>query len=217
VTRFIDAAFGYPTAIYTSLLGIVVGYWVLALVGLVDFESGGIDIEADLAPDADGADLGTLATYVVGLGLSGVPFSIVISLLVLVSWTLTCLASMWLLPWVPSAVGAAVAGTATLALAAALAVIVTARLVRPMRGLFVTHAATANASLVGQTCQVLTGSVDEHVGRAEVRQRGAGLNIRVWSPSPNALKRGARARIVHYDEATARYHIEAEPAQDTDT
>ncbi|MGE0330797.1 MAG: ubiquinone biosynthesis protein [Ramlibacter sp.] len=175
----------------------------MALLGAVDFESGGVDATAD-------PDLGTLAGYVVAFGLHGVPFSIVISLLVLVSWTLSCLGGMWLLPLLPDT-ALAYAGGAVLALASAsLSVPVAARLVRPMRGLFVTHTAIHNASLVGQSCKVLTQTVDEKLGRAEVAQRGSNLNIRVWAPTPNTLTRGATARIVAYEDKSARYRIEAE-------
>ena len=89
----------------------------------------------------------------------------------------------------------------------ALSLVITARIVRPLRGLFVHHTAQSNASLVGQTCKVLTGVVDERQGRAEVAQRGASINVRVWSPSPNTLKRGDTALITEYDAGTHRYLV----------
>jgi hypothetical protein len=208
MVSFFDAAFGYPTAIYTALLGIVLVYWVLAIVGLVDFEASGLDIELETQADGDAGDLSTLATYVVAMGLNGVPFSVVVSLIVLVSWTVSCLAGMWVLPLVPTTLLNIVAGTAVLLTSFALAILATARLVRPLRGLFVTHAALANASLVGQPCKVLTGKVDDKVGRAEVQQRGAGINIRVHARTPNTLTKGSSARITDYDAGSGRYLIE---------
>ena len=205
---FIDAAIGFPTAIFTGLLGIVLIYWLLAIIGLVDFEAHGLDVDVDVQADADAGDITTLATYIVAMGLNGVPFSIVVSLIVLVTWTLSCLAGMWLLPLVPTLPLNIAAGVAVLAVAFALSLIITARMIRPLRGLFVTHAAQANASLVGQPCRVLTGSVDQRVGRAEVQQRGTGVNVRVWADTPNAFKRGSAARITEYDAATGRYRIE---------
>ena len=62
----------------------------------------------------------------------------------------------------------------------------------------------------GQHCKVLTQTVDEKSGRAEVSQRGANINIRVWAHTPNALARGSHARIAAYEEKTARYRIEAD-------
>lgn len=202
----------YPTAVFTALLGVVLIYWLLAIVGIVDFESSGVDIDLDADADlhADGADLSTIASYVVAFGLNGVPFSIVVSLIVLVSWFLTGMFALYVLPWVPTAFLKAVVGTAAMAGAFVVSVPFTARLVRPMRRLFVTHNARSNHSLVGQACKVLTLEVTESFGRAEVAERGAGFNIRIRAATPNALTRGSRARIVEYDEAANRYLVEPE-------
>ena len=207
----LTAITSWPTMVYTVLLGVVLIYWVLALLGMVDFESSGIDLDIDTHADAHADDLGQIASYVVAMGLNGVPFSIVVSLLVLVGWLLTALASVLLLPWVPTELLRWAAGAALLLVAGALSIVITAQLVRPLRGLFVTHAATSNASLVGQVCRVLTGVVDERQGRAEVAQRGASINIRVWAPSPNPFKRGDHALVTDYDPATLRYRIDPMP------
>lgn len=207
---FFAAAVGYPTAIYTTLLAVVLVYWLLAIVGIVDFESGGLDLDLDTHADGDIDDIGVIASYAVALGLNGVPFSVVVSLLVLIGWMLSCLAGMWLLPLVPTLVLKILAGTAVLLGSLAVAIPITARIIRPMRGLFVTHTAVSNAALVGQICRVLTRSVDERFGRAQIERRGASLNIRVWARTPNALTKGSAARIVEYDEAGARYLIEPE-------
>ena len=209
--RFMDAAISYPTAILTALLLVVLVYWLLALVGWVDFESSGIDTELELQADGDPGEISTLAGYVVAMGLSGVPFSIVSSVLVLVSWTLSCLAGEWLLPLVPTLLLQIVAGTVVLLVSVALAVLATALLVRPLRGLFVTHQAMGNASLVGQTCTVMSQRVDQRSGHAEVAQRGASIQIRVWNPDDNRLTKGDAAIILAYDEAANRYRIEPEP------
>ncbi|MCC2639301.1 MAG: ubiquinone biosynthesis protein [Moraxellaceae bacterium] len=202
----------YPTAIFTALLGVVLIYWLLAIIGVVDFESSGIDVDLDTDADlhADGADLGTIASYVVAFGLNGVPFSIVVSLIVLISWFLTGMFALHVLPWIPTTLLKVIIGTGAIVVAFAASIPATARLVRPMRGLFVTHNARSNHSLVGQTCKVLTLEVNEGFGRAEVSERGAGLNIRIWAVAPNSLTKGSIARIVEYDEAGSRYLVEPE-------
>lgn len=202
MVSFLDAAVAFPTAVFTTLLAVVAFYWVLALLGLVDFDSGETDVDVD-------PDLSSLAGLMTAFGLQGVPFSIVLSLLVLLSWTLTCMGAMWLLALLPGSVPVYVGGSLLALASVSLAVPIAARIVKPLRGLFVTHAAISNASLVGQNCKVLTQTVDEKSGRAEVLQRGANLNIRVWAHTPNPLARGSTARIVAYEEATARYRIEA--------
>lgn len=194
---FLDAAVAFPTALFTVLMGVVSFYWLLALVGLVEFDS-----------DLDLPDLSSLAGLMAVVGLHGVPFSIVASLLILISWTLSCLGAMWLLPLLPGADAFYVGGTLMALASVSLAVPVAARIVSPMRGLFVTHAAVSNTSLVGQRCKVLTMTVDERTGRAEVPQVGASINIKVWATTPNLLVRGSNARVVSYDEKKAGYCIE---------
>lgn len=201
---FLDAALSFPTGLLSALLAVVLVYWLLALVGLVDFETDGLELQADV----DAGELSGAAALLVGLGLGGVPFSIAASLVVLLAWTFCCLAAMWVLPAEPGLLMKLAAGGGVLLLSLAWGVLLTSRLIRPLRPLFVTHAATGNAELVGQACTVLTGSVDEQVGRAEVKQLGSSLNVRVWAASPNAFKRGAAARIAEYDAARARYRIE---------
>jgi hypothetical protein len=205
--NFYAAVFSYPTAVYTALLGIVLVYWVLAVIGLVDFEHSGLDVDIDAQVDTDPSELSTLAGYVVAFGLNGVPFSVAVSLVVLYGWVGSCLAGMWLQPLVPAGLLGWLAGTAVFGAASALALVLSARTIRPLRKLFVTHAALSNAALVGQLCRVITGSVDQRVGRAEVAQRGASINIRVWAKVPNALTKGSPARIVDYDAERARYLI----------
>jgi hypothetical protein len=181
------------------------------MLGMVDIEHHGLDIDVDVHTHADGdtSDIGQLASYVVALGLNGVPFSVAVSLLVLVSWTVCCLGGEWLLPLVPTLPLQLLAGTALLVVSAVIAIPVTAVAIRPLRGLFVSHTAVTNAALVGQLCRVVTGVVNEKDGRAEVARRGASLNIRVWATTPNTLKRGSQALIVEYDEVAGRYLIAA--------
>ena len=56
------------------LLGVVLAYWLLALVGMVDVENGG-DWATGVDFDADGAtpDVGTLASWLVAFELNSVP------------------------------------------------------------------------------------------------------------------------------------------------
>ena len=212
MSEFLAAAFGFPTVIFTALLGVVLFYWALAIVGLVDFSHHGLDLDLDADihthVDGDAGEISTLASYVVAMGLNGVPFSVVVTLIVLFAWIFACIASVWLMPLIPTTLLQIAAGVGVAFGAVGVAIVLTARAVRPLRPLFVTHGAKTNASLVGLPCRVVTGSVDHKVGRAEVQQRGAAINVRVWAPTPNAFTRGSSARLVEYDAATARYRID---------
>lgn len=205
----------WPVVVPTILMGVVLVFWILALVGLVDFESvfPSFDIDHDLDLDGHVEGLTGIASYVVAFGLNGVPFSIVISLLVVITWFLITAFALYLLPWVPTAPLRFAVGTGALAAAAAASIPLTAMLVRPMRRMFVTHTARSSASLVGHTCRIVTLTVDEQFGRAEIPDRGAGYNVKVWAESPNSLTKGSIARIVEFDPAGTRYRVVAdEPA-----
>jgi len=206
--EFLSVILGFPTFVFSLLLVVVLVYWLLAIVGLVDFGESDIDLDIGQHADTPGDHLGAIASYVVAFGLSGVPFSIVVSLLVVVGWTLSTFASIWLLAWVPTLPLQVAAGLAVLLASAALSLVITARLVRPLRGVFTTRYGLHSADLVGQPCRILTGIVDEKQGRAEVAQRGAGINIRVWAPSPNTLRRGSQALVLEYDAAAHRYLVQ---------
>ncbi|WP_038210609.1 hypothetical protein [Xenophilus azovorans] len=206
--EFLSVVFGFPTFIYSLLLAVMLVYWIAAIVGLVDFGESSIDLDIAQHADASADDLGAIAGYVVAFGLSGVPFSIVVTLLVVIGWTLSTLAGIWLLAWVPTLALQVVAGLVVLAACFALSIVIAARLVRPLRGAFVTQYARQNSDLIGQPCTITTGVVDEREGHAEVAQRGAGILIQVWAPSPNPLRRGSRALIVDYDAARRRYLVQ---------
>ena len=132
----------------------------------------------------------------------------VVSLLTLFAWAISSIASLWLVQYVPTALLRFLVGTGVLVGAFLLALPLAAATVRPLRKLFVSHNALSNFSLVGMRCKVLTGTVDEKFGRAEVPARGAGYHIRVIADTPNALTRDSVAFIVEYDEARMVYRIQ---------
>lgn len=205
---FLEAATSYPTAIYSTLLVVVLFYWLLAMKGLLDFSHSNVDVDIHLHAHGEPGELSALASCVVALGLNGVPFSVVVSLLVLFSWALSCVSGQWLLPLAPTGLLQMLASAGTLVMSFVLALPLTAWAIRPMRGLFVTHEAPTNADLVGSTCLVLSQGVDQDFGHAEVAQRGSNIKIRIWSRDANTLSKGCEARIMEYDAAKGRYRVE---------
>ncbi|MDQ1834149.1 ubiquinone biosynthesis protein [Massilia scottii] len=203
----------FPSAIPTVLLAVLLIYWLLSMIGLVDM---GDAIDLDLDVDAghaahEGHSVPALAGYLVALGLGGVPLSVAASVLMFFTWLGTVLLHQYVLAWLPGAPLRIGGGIAALLFSAALAVPLAARVLRPLRGLFVKHAARANASLVGLDCMIVTRYVDRRFGRAEVGAHGASINIRVWADVPNGLARHSKAIIVAYDEATRQYEVQAAP------
>ena len=209
----------FPTSVPTVLLAVLMIYWLLSIIGFVDLgDSLHLDADVHAVDGVDAAhggheavELHTLAGYLVALGLGGVPLSVVASVLVFFTWLATALLHRYLVLFIPTDTLRALAGVGVLLFTAALSIPISARVIRPMRGLFVKHEARSNGSLVGMDCKIITETVDTAFGRATISNHGASLNIRVWAAVPNTLRRNARAVILAYDETTGQFEVQAAP------
>ena len=69
---------------FTILLGFVILYWVIAMMGLIDIDGGG-DLDIDVDADADGIGEGgtenALSDAIRFLGFSDAPLMLVLSIL----------------------------------------------------------------------------------------------------------------------------------------
>jgi hypothetical protein len=176
--EFVDAALGFPAVLFTFLLVVVVGYWLLVLLGAFDIEA--------LDFDADGDVLG-------GVGFAGVPVAVTASLLIAIAWFV-------------SLVGTVLFGgvllLAILALLVALAVawFATRLLVKPLQKLFPSGPEASRADFVGSVCVIRTGRVSESFGQAEVTAAdGSSAIIQVRQTGTDTFRSGTAALIYDYD------------------
>ena len=152
---FLGTALSFPTVLFSFLLLVVVGYWLLVLTGVLDL---GDDL------DVDGVPGGVLA----GLGLGGVPATVVFSLLVAVAWFVS-LAGTALLDGLGLGVAARIAVSIGVLLAAVLCAWLVTRLVAvPLSRLFPTGTESSRQAFVGSLCTIRTGRVTADFGQAEV-------------------------------------------------
>jgi hypothetical protein len=133
--------------------------------------------------------------------MRGVPLTIVVSLVVLLSWILSSFASSLLAP-VSLGLGLGILFTAPI-----VSVPVASLLTRPLARFFVTHEAAKRAELVGQVCVVRTGKVTQSFGQAQLEGTGADLLLDVRNAS-ESLHRGDRVLIVSYDEKAEAFEVE---------
>jgi hypothetical protein len=196
---FLDAAFGFPAVLFTILLGLVVAYWLIGLLGVVDLDLDGVDgLDADL-DGGDGADGGVLDA----LGLAGVPVTVGISLLILAGWFVALLGTGAANEADLPVVGAVVAGLGILAASLVAGALAVRLVARPLSRLFASTEAEGRGAFVGRTCVVRTTTVSETFGQAEADD-GSGatvlLQVRVppTGPEPD-LRQGSVALIVDYD------------------
>jgi hypothetical protein len=185
--EFLDIALGFPTVLFSFLLIVVVGYWIMVLIGLAD-------VEGDAG--AEGPSGGCLA----GLGLGGPPAGITVSLLILLAWFTSLAGSVLLDRLGFVATTLLVLSLALLVLALLCAWLVTRLLVAPLRRLFPNGSEASRTAFVGALCVIRTGRVTADFGQAEVTAGdGSSAIIQVRQTGGDQLRAGSRALIYDYD------------------
>lgn len=199
MNQFLEAALGFPAAIFSFLLIVVIGYWLVVLLGLIDLDT----------PDGDTSDTGTGF-----LGLGGVPVGVTFSFLVALSW-LGCLVGSVLLHR-ESVTGTLLTGLSIALLIGALVVawMVTKLLIRPLRYMLPDEKVPSRRDFIGRMCVIRTGRVDLEFGQATVRAADGSLStiqVRQMADSSEErtghrnqdaglpLKSGGTALIFEYD------------------
>ena len=145
---FVEAVLSFPAVVFTPLLVVVIGYWLLVIAGGID---------ADGGTEADGDPVG--GGFLGFLGLGGVPASVVLSLLIAFAWFVS-LAGGELLAAVPAAL--------VLAGAVLTAWVITRLAVLVLRRVMPAGTEPSRTDFVGLTCIVRTGRVTATFGQAEV-------------------------------------------------
>ncbi|MFU8872813.1 hypothetical protein [Micromonospora sp. SL4-19] len=187
MTGFLGAALGFPTVLFSFLLLVVVGYWLLVLTGVLDL---GDDL------DVDGVPGGILA----GLGFGSVPSAVVFSLLVAVAWFVS-LAGTVLLDGLGLGAAARIAVSFGVLLVAVLAAGLVTRLVAvPLGRLFPAGTESSRQAFVGSLCTIRTGRVTADFGQAEVAAAdGSTAIVQVRQAGAEPLHAGSSALIYDYD------------------
>ncbi|RYD35629.1 MAG: hypothetical protein EOP85_18860 [Verrucomicrobiaceae bacterium] len=192
---------------FTILLGLVVVYWLLTLLGAIGFDSVDGDLDVPDGPEGLG-DLPSAMLRVVNAG--AVPLTIVLSVLILAMWIISILLNYYLNPGhsLLIAGGFLIIG---FILAVVATKIITQPLVPLMRKL---KDAEDAAPVLGEIGVVRSIQLDCSYGQVEVqRPDGAPaiLNARL-SPDSEPVPRGNPVAVISMDEATGIYLVRALPA-----
>jgi hypothetical protein len=173
---FVEAVLSFPTVLFTPLLVVVVGYWVVVIVG-------GADPEGDGSGEAGGGVLGFL-------GFGGVPVSVTLSLLVAFAWFISLAGAELALVPLLAVLGVALVGAWLLARVAVIA----------LRRMLPSGAEPSRADFVGSTCVIRTGRVTREFGQAEVHSPdGSSAVVQVRQAGNDDLRAGQTALLYDFD------------------
>ncbi len=219
--EFLEIVFAFPTAFYTVLLGVVVGYWLLSATGLV-----GVDVADGLFGAGDGhfhadghahaAGHGVEAGHqpsifdpLMRLGLGGIPVTVVISVLVASAWTLSFLGDKYLLRLLPDGSLRLAAGLGIIVAAFVVSIPVAALALRPLRKLLARMRPEPPRPLLGQTA-VVRSPVNRGTGTAALEDGGAGLILQVREDSGAGFKHGDKVVLIEYLADQNAYRVVSE-------
>ncbi len=203
----------FPVVVYTFLLIIVLLYWMMAFLGVVDIEMFDADVEIEtdfetevsINPDAEG--LSGLAGFMLNWGLTGVPITVVLSLLIVTSWLICYLATSLIFNYIPIGIIRYALGAGLLFVCFAVSIPLTAWTIRPFKSLFIAHTAVKKDALIGKECEVTTGTVNEEFGQASLEDGEAGMILSIRAPAAKEIKKGDKVILIEYIEKDDCYNV----------
>ncbi|MBB6173996.1 hypothetical protein HNR23_004056 [Nocardiopsis mwathae] len=202
--EFIGTAFGFPTAVFSFMLLVVFAYWLFVVIGAVGTDVLDVDTDADTGS-------GGLVGLLSAAGLGGVPVTVVLSLLVTLSWFATLVGTVLLDLDGASTPMLIALGLVVLLAAVLFAWLVTSGVVMGLRRFLPGADAGAGASpadFVGTTCVIRTGRADDAFGQAEITAAsGATSIVQVRTTGGEALASGDTALVFEYDAANEVYLV----------
>lgn len=193
---------------FTLLLGLVVVYWLLTLVGAVGVDS--LDTNVDVGLDDPGGNLGDLPGAMLRVVNAGfVPLTVVLSILILMMWVGSITLNYYFNPgqsWLLAA--------GFLVVAFVLAVIATKILTQPLVPLMRKLKEAENvAPVIGGVGVVRSIEMDSKYGQVEVERPGGAtalLNARLGTDA-EPVPRGTPVAIISLDESSGLYLVRALP------
>lgn len=234
---FLRAITTFPTVPLTVILGVVVGYWIFALVTGAAFHggdaiTGGVKAAGDATTGAikgaseavAGAIKGTAEGLTGGHGhdvgdhdASGDGHDAgLLGVLGLgrVPVTVTFSAAS-LVAWTVCTLSTLSLAPAHLAFQVVvllgsllIGLLGSAVLLRPLGKALDQDKPARRRDSLGQICTITSGKVDAGFGTAHIEDGAAGLNVHVVCPKANTLKKGDRALLVDFNPAKDTYEVE---------
>ncbi|MDN3648970.1 DUF1449 domain-containing protein [Reinekea marina] len=197
----------FPTVIFTIIFVLMLLYWVIAVLGLVDI--GFLDFGL---PEVEGSTetVNVLAGLFLKFGLNGVPVTVVLTLVSMFGWLISYYADHYLLMPYTSGVVEFLLGGVVLFVSLLLSALISAQVIKPLRKLFNEATTTNSSKILGQTLVVKTLRVDAGFGEAHLNDGGAGLVLKVRANGEEKFKKGDRVVAYEYLKDKNVYRVISE-------
>lgn len=216
---------------YTVILGLVVLYWLIVIIGVIDidfldFGDFGLDSVIDgageglvegaaegvteggaLTESAAGGSSGAIHSILSFLNLGRVPITVIISFLSLKMWILAYLYYFYVYAKLSLSIPAIILSIGLFSVIFIVSLFLTGLTTRPFRKLF--HHATTHGhhNLMGQICKIKTTEVTSDFGQAELRVDNSFLLLSVRCKDGTQFTKGDEAVVTSYNPEKDLYEI----------
>lgn len=213
--EFLDIILSMPTAAWTVILGVCLGFWVLSIIGGIGVDTVDGWMDADAGDLVDGSE-GGMGMLLGKMGLGGVPFMVMLTVLSLTGWVSSFYAQSLLMPLVPEGahwlINAAVI-VFSLALTFVIAVFLTALALRPLRRWLVKVAPPdlRAEDWVGRVASVSSMVLNNGEGRVEIDGGPSGpIILQARAREGHEYVRGDVVILVKHDPERHLYEVVSE-------
>ena len=205
----------FPTVFFTFVLAVLVLYWIVAVLGIIDIDI----LDVDMSPadgafegsmESNGTNVNALAGLLLRYGLVGVPVTIILSFIALFGWLISYYAVHLIFPFAAEGLLRYLVGLPILAGSFYGAVLLTAMAIKPLRRFFQQADQQTTKRVLGQVAVVRTALVDATFGEAELKDGGAGLILKVRATGSLTFARGERVVLLDYSADDNTYRVVSE-------
>lgn len=202
----------------TAALAAALIYWLMVLLGALDFELGGHDVDlhadshVDVGHDAHGhADHhhevhapGAFSAFLQFLHIGDAPMMVVLSVMALLAWAFAMLANVYL-----NQGNSLLFAGALLVPNGIFTVISTHYLLKPVAKFIrsLNEDAEKAPPMVGQVGEVTTSEVTDKFGMALVHIKGAPVAIQIRNTRGDVIKKGERVLVIGEDKKNNCFEV----------
>ena len=216
MNELIQTAFSPVNLIYTFLLILILIYWLSIIIGVLDFGSFDmdfdvdaevdvdIDVDAEMDTDLDTGSVGGLAGILHFFNFGKLPFMVIMSFLVLSSWSISILANHYF--GGGSILFALALFFPNLFVSLCLTKVITTPLIPVFEKL---DAGVEPVDYIGLTCKIILPASVTKMGQAEVIFENSPLrvNVMVESSAEDSFNKGEEAIIIRKEKSKPYYII----------
>ena len=215
----IQTAFSPVNAVATVLLILNVIYWITVILGALDvdfldvelFDSGleagpdvDVDVDAEGDLDLDMSQHSILRSIMHFFYVGEVPIMLLFSILILSMWTLCMFGNHYFNPS-----SSLLLAVPVYAMSLVASLFISRIFAMPLKKVYDMFNKDYNAprKVMGRICTVVTTSVSDKMGQAEVKTKGAPIVLNVISDGEHVFHKGDEALVVGKDSEKGIYTI----------